>query len=120
MYSKQQLEYSDLILSTIYNNGGRMMESDVYDVLDGKYGEETVDPALQMESLIITEGLIVRDGSYLVLTEKGKKGAKDGFAKFLKKQELLDRVRENKDIVSFAVGIGTAIGYILTLFAQCT
>lgn len=113
MYSKEQLEYSDLILSTLFNNGGRMKESDLCDVLDEKYGEETIGPALQIESLIVTEQMIVREKAYLVLTKQGRKAAKSGLQKFLKREDMLDRVRENKDIVGYAIGIGTLVGYLV-------
>lgn len=113
MYSKEQLEYSDLILSTLFNNGGRMKESDLCDVLDEKYGEETIGPGLQIESLIVTEQMIVRGKAYLVLTKQGRKAAKSGLQKFLKREDMLDRVRENKDIVGYAIGIGTLVGYLV-------
>ena len=87
MYSEKQMEYSELILSTLFNNGGRMKESDVCDVLDEKYGEETIEPALQIESLIVPEGMIVRDGTYPFLTAKGRQAAEAGFAKFLQHPE---------------------------------
>lgn len=86
MYSEKQLEYSDLILSTLYHNGGKMRESDVCDVLDDKYGEETVEPALQIQSLIETEGMIVRRGTYLVLTDWGRQAAETGFSACLDDQ----------------------------------
>ena len=120
MYSEKQMEYSELILSTLFNNGGRMKESDVCDVLDEKYGEETIDPALQIESLIVTEGIIERDGAFLLLTKEGKKAARKGFGKYLKRQDWLGRVRENKDVVSLAASIGTIIGILLTMIAQCS
>ena len=120
MYSEKQLDYSDLILSTLYHNGGKMRESDLCDVLDEKYGEETVEPALQIQSLIVTEGLVQRDGAYLTLTKEGKKAARAGLAKYFKRQNMLDRIRENKDIVSLAASIGTIIGVLLTMIAQCS
>ena len=63
------------------------MESDVCYVLDEKYGEETVDPALQIESLINPELMIVRDGTYLVLTGRGKSAAEMGFSAYLDYQK---------------------------------
>lgn len=114
------MEYSELILSTLFNNGGRMKESDVCDVLDEKYGEETIGPALQIESLIVTEGMIERDGAFLLLTKEGKNAARKGFGKYLKREDWLGRVRENKDVVSLAASIGTIIGILLTMIAQCS
>lgn len=64
-----------------------MKESDVCDVLDEKYGEETIDPALQIESLIVPEEMIVRDGTYLVLTAKGRQAAEVGFSAYLDDQK---------------------------------
>ncbi len=103
MYSKEQTEYSDLILSTIYTNGGRMLEYEVCDVLDEKYGEETVDPALQIESLIIPELMIVRDGTYLVLTDRGRSAAEKGFARFIQRSEGNGKAK--KIIWEIAIGV---------------
>lgn len=103
MYSEKQLEYSDLILSTLYHNGGKMRESDVCDVLDDKYGEETIDPALQIESLIVTEEMIVRDGAYLVLTEKGRMAGEVGLEKFLRHPGGSRRI--NKVVLEILIGV---------------
>ena len=113
MYSKKAIEYSNVILSALAANDGKMRESDVLDILDEKYGEETDEPALQIESLIATEQMIVREKAYLILTKEGRKAAKSGLQKFLKREDMLDRVRENKDIVGYAIGIGTLVGYLV-------
>ena len=104
------MEYSDLILSTLYHNGGKMRESDMCDVLDEKYGEETIDPALQIESLIVTEEMIVRDGAFLVLTEKGRMAGEMGFEKFLRHP---DGSRKTKKIV-----LEILIGVLASLIAS--
>lgn len=36
------------------------------------------------------------------------------------KPNWLGRVRENKDVVSLATSIGTIIGILLTMIAQCS
>ncbi len=119
MYSKEQIGHSDFILKTIAEKGGRMEKSDLAGLLDDKYGY-TVEPHLQLEQLIVTEGMIERQNAWLFLTKKGQEAARRGFANHLRRQDWLDRVRENKDIVSMAAGIGTIIGVVLTVLAQCT
>lgn len=119
MYTKEQIEHSDFILKTMDKNGGRMENSDLAGLLDDKYGY-TLEPHLQLEQLIVTEGMVERKNAWLFLTKKGQDSAKRGFANHLRRQDWLDRVRENKDIVSMAAGIGTIIGVVLTVLAQCT
>ena len=119
MYSKEQLEHSDFILKAMSENGGRMEKSDLAGLLDDKYGY-AIEPHLQLEQLIVTEGMIERQNAWLFLTKKGQEAARRGFANHLRRQDWLDRVRENKDIVSMAAGVGTIIGVVLTVLAQCT
>lgn len=119
MYSKEQIEQSDFILKTMAEKGGRMEKSDLAGFLDDKYGY-TIEPHLQLEQLIITEDMIMQKNAWIFLTKKGYGAAKRGFANYLRKQSRLERVRENKDIVSMAAGLGTIIGVILTVLAQCT
>ena len=119
MYSKEQLEYSDFILKAMSENGGRMEKSDLAGLLDDKYGY-AIEPHLQLEQLIITEGMIERENAWIFLTKSGIKASKVGFGKYITRQDFLERIRENKDIVSFATGVGTLVGAAITLLTQCT
>jgi len=118
MYSKQQLEYSDMILSTIYNDGGRKLEYEVCDVLDSKYGEETVEPALQIETLIHTEGMIVKDGAYLVLTEKGKKAGAKSLKKYLRRKAWDERIERWSRYLNFGKAVWWLIGGLMGWFLR--
>ena len=119
MITKEQIEHSDFILKTMVENGGRMDKSDLAGLLDDKYGY-TVEPHLQLEQLIITEKMVERQNAWLFLTKKGQKAARIGFMGYLRRQDWLDRIKENKDLVGMAAGIGTIIGVVFTILVQCT
>ena len=119
MYTKEQIGHSDFILKTMVENGGRMDKSDLAGLLDDKYGY-TVEPHLQLEQLIITEKMVERQNAWLFLTKKGQKAARIGFMLYLRRQDWLDRIKENKDLVGMAAGIGTIIGVVFTILVQCT
>ena len=118
MYSKKQLEYSEVILSTLFNNGGRMKESDVCDVLDEKYGEETIDPVLQIESLIHTEGMIVKDGAYLLLTEKGRKAGAKTMREYLRGKVRDERIERWTRYLNFGKAVWWLIGGLMGWFLR--
>ena len=99
MYSKEQIGHSDFILKAMAENGGRMDKSDLAGLLDDKYGY-TVEPHLQLEQLIITEGMIERQNAWLFLTKKGQKAAQRGFCKYLRKQDMWERIKENADVAA--------------------
>ena len=119
MYSKEQIEHSDFILKTMAAHGGRMEKSHLSGMLSEKYNYARA-PHLQLEQLIITEGMIERENAWIFLTKSGIKASKMGFDKYLKCQDALERIRENKDIVSLATGLGTLIGAAVTLLTRCT
>ncbi len=119
MYSKEQIEHSDFILKLMAAHGGRMEKSHLAGMLSEKYNYARA-PHLQLEQLIITDGMIERENAWIFLTKSGIKASKVGFGKYITRQDFLERIRENKDIVSFATGVGTLVGAAITLLTQCT
>ena len=114
MYSKEQLEHSDFILKAMSENGGRMEKSDLAGLLDDKYGY-AIEPHLQLEQLIITEGMIEREDAWLFLTKRGEKAAKSGFSKYLKRQDRWERLKDNADIAALGASVVAITDVLLRL-----
>ena len=117
--SEQQLRYAEFILAALAKAGGKIERSRMIGLIQEQYNYDP-QPELQLEQLMITEGMIEQKGAWLFLTKEGKKAAGSGFRKYMKRQDMLERVRENKDIVGCAASIGTLIGVMLTILSQCS
>ena len=117
MYSKEQTEQADFILKTLHDKGGSMEYSDMAHLLNDRYNYDDA-PFHLLKQLSDIDGLVIRNGNHLMLTQEGRKAAKRGTKAHLAMQDFLDRIKENKDIVSVVASICTIAGTVIGLLIQ--
>lgn len=114
MYTQKQIEYSDFILRTIKSEGGRIEKSHLYGILHDRYDYD-IDADLQVKQLMITEKMIVQDGTWLFLSRYGKLAARVGLKRVERKIDWLERIKRNADIACIGAFLVALIDIIIRL-----
>ena len=115
MYTREQIEYSDFILKTMKDYGGRMEKSHLAGILHDKY-DYAIEPELQLLHLINEEQLLRLEGAWLFLTKKGQKVDDSSMSRYLSGIETQEKTKLLSDRLTVVKLIVEIICIIISFF----
>lgn len=116
VYSDRQMRVADATIKQLLANETSMTRDSMLGYVDELSDDRVV--ANDVVTMLEIDGLIVYTGDYdwrVQLTDKGCKAAQMGLLRYLKRQKLIEKMKEYKLFVGIASAIVSFVSMLITL-----
>lgn len=116
VYSERQMRVADATIKQLLANETAMVRESMLSYVDELSDDRVL--ANDVVTMLEIDGLIVYTGDYdwrVQLTDKGCKAAQMGLARYLKRQRLMEKLKEYKLLVGIASATVSFVSMLITL-----
>ena len=116
VYSDRQMRVADATIKQLLANETSMTRDSMLGYVDELSDDRVV--ANDVVTMLEIDGLIVYTGDYdwrVQLTDKGCKAAQMGLLRYIKRQKLIEKMKEYKLFVGIASAIVSFVSMLITL-----
>ena len=116
VYSERQMRVADATIKQLLSNETAMVRESMLAYVDELSDDRVL--ANDVVTMLEIDGLIVYTGDYdwrVQLTDKGCKAAQMGLARYLKRQKLMEKLKEYKLFVGIASATISFVSMLITL-----
>ena len=116
VYSERQMRVADATIKRLLSNETAMVRESMLAYVDELSDDRVL--ANDVVTMLEIDGLIVYTGDYdwrVQLTDKGCKAAQMGLARYLKRQTLMEKLKEYKLFVGIARATVSFVSMLITL-----